>query len=111
MVVKGKLNPLKGRILVSEMQFGYEITRLGLVLLSDDGKTQGIKPRWGRGWAIGEGVDEVKLGDWILIEHGRWTRKFEIEQEDGTILNVHGVDPNAIMMISDEKPQDVMKGD
>ena len=110
MVVKGKVIPLKGRILVSDMLFGEEITRLGLVLLSDDGKTQGIKPRWGKVWALGEGVDEVKLGNWILIEHGRWTRKFEIEQEDGTILNVHGVDPKAIMMISDEKPGDVMKG-
>jgi co-chaperonin GroES (HSP10) len=111
MVVKGKVIPLKGRILVSDMLFGEEITRLGLVLLSDDGKTQGIKPRWGKVWALGEGVDEVKLGNWILIEHGRWTRKFEIEQEDGTILKVHGVDPKSIMMISDEKPRDVMKGD
>jgi len=110
MVVKGKLTPLKGRILVSDMQFGYEITRLGIVLLSDDGKTQGIHPRWGRVWAVGEGVTEVKVGDWICMEHGRWTRKFEIEQEDGTILNVHGVDPKAILMKSKDKPSDAMRG-
>jgi co-chaperonin GroES (HSP10) len=109
-VVRGKLTPIKGRILVSDMKFGEEITRLGLVLLSDDGKVQGIKPRWGKVWALGEGVTEVSIGQWVLVEHGRWTRKFEIEQEDGEILSFHGVDPSAIMMVSDEHPSDVMRG-
>jgi len=110
MVVKGKLRPIKDRVLVSDMLFGEEITRLGLVLLSDDGKTQGIKPRWGRVWAVGPEQHDVKVGEWICVEHGRWTRKFELEQEDGSILNLHGVDPKAVLMKSNEKPADVMRG-
>jgi co-chaperonin GroES (HSP10) len=111
MVVKGKLTPIKGRILVTGMEFGEEVTKSGIILKSDDGKTQGIKPRWGQVWAIGEGVTDVSIGEWICVEHGRWTRRFEIEQDDGSILKVHGVDPKAIMMSCDEKPSDVMRGE
>jgi hypothetical protein len=92
------------------MEFGMEVTKSGIIVQSDDGKPQGVKPRWGRVWAIGPDQAEVNVGDWLLIEHGRWTRTWKIEQEDGSITNVHGIDNKAIMLVSDEKPEDVMRG-
>ena len=65
----------------------------------------------GKVWAIGPDQHDVKVGEWILIEHGRWTRKYEIEQEDGTILKVHGVDNKAVMISADEKPSDVVRAE
>ena len=44
--VRGKIVPLRDMIIGSDMNFGYETTKGGLVLLSDNGKTQGIHPRW-----------------------------------------------------------------
>jgi co-chaperonin GroES (HSP10) len=108
--IKGKIIPLKDKILVTDMEFGMEVTKSGIIVQSDDGKPQGVKPRWGRVWAIGPDQTEVNVGDWLLIEHGRWTRTWKIEQEDGSITNVHGIDNKAIMLVSDEKPEDVMRG-
>lgn len=109
MLVKGKLRPLKDRVLVSNMNFESVKTKGGIVLLSDNGKTQGIHPRWAQVWAVGPEQKDVKVGQWILIEHGRWTRKFEIETDDG-VVKIHGVDLNAIMGTSDEEPDGIIFG-
>lgn len=82
MKIKGKLMPLRDRVLVSDMEFGEEVTTSGIVIQSDNGKAHGVKPRWGKVWAVGPEQKDVKVGDWICVEHGRWTRTFEVELED-----------------------------
>jgi co-chaperonin GroES (HSP10) len=108
MTIRGKITPLRDKILVADMNFGLSQTKTGIILHSDNGKVQGIKPRWAKVWAVGPEQKDIKVGEWILIEHGRWTRTFEIEEEDGSIQEVRGVDNNAIMMSSDEMPNDEM---
>lgn len=105
--IKGKINPIGDKILIIEMNFGMETTKSGIVVTSDNGKAHGVKPRWGKVWAVGPEQHEIKVGDWILMEHGRWTRTWEVEQDDGSILEVRGVDNKAIILVSDEKPDDV----
>jgi co-chaperonin GroES (HSP10) len=109
MKIKGKLMPLRDRVLVSDMEFGEEVTTSGIVIQSDNGKAHGVKPRWGKVWAVGPEQKDVKVGDWICVEHGRWTRTFEVELEDGSILEIRGIDLNAMMMASDEKPAGVQR--
>ena len=108
MVVKGKIIPLKDKILITDMEFGLEQTKSGIILQSDNGKTTGIHPRWGRVWAVGPEQKDVEVGQWICIEHGRWTRTWEIE-EDGNKIELRGVDNKAIMLVADEKPGDIMR--
>lgn len=105
--IKGKINPISDKILITDMNFGMEQTKSGIVIQSDNGKPHGVKPRWGKVWAVGPEQQEIKVGDWIMMEHGRWTRTWEIEQEDGSILEVRGVDNKAIILVSDEKPDDI----
>lgn len=105
--IKGNIVPISDKILITDMNFGMEQTKSGIFIQSDNGKAHGVKPRWGKVWAVGPAQQEIKVGDWILMEHGRWTRTWEIEQEDGTILEVRGVDNKAIILVSDEKPDDV----
>ncbi len=107
MKVKGKILPIKDHVLVSDMDFGMQKTASGIVITSDNGKSSGVKPRWGKVWAIGPEQKDVKVGEWICIEHGRWTRTIELEQDDGSILELRRVETNAIMMSADEKPSDV----
>jgi co-chaperonin GroES (HSP10) len=111
MKVQGTIVPIKDRVMVTDMQFGMERTTSGIYIPSDDGKTQGIHPRWARVWAIGPEQQDVNVGDWICIEHGRWSRGITVEQDDGTEITVHMVDVNAIMMISDKKPEDVFRAE
>jgi co-chaperonin GroES (HSP10) len=107
MKVKGKVVPIRDHVLVSDMEFGEQVTASGIVIKSDNGKSAGVKPRWGRVWAIGPEQKEVTVGEWICIEHGRWTRTIEVEQEDGSILELRRVETAAIMMSADERPGDV----
>ena len=108
--VKGTLRPLRDGVLLCDMEFGEEVTKSGIVLKSDDGKSEGIKPRWGRVWAIGPEQQDVKVGDWVLMEHGRWSRTHKYETDDGTILKIQKADTNAMMMVSDKKPSDIQHG-
>jgi co-chaperonin GroES (HSP10) len=108
MAVTGKIVPLKDKILITDMEFGLEQTKSGIILQSDNGKTTGIHPRWGRVWAVGPEQKDVEVGQWICIEHGRWTRTWEIK-EDGNKIELRGVDNKAIMLVADEKPSDVMR--
>lgn len=111
MKVKGKIIPLADKVLVSDMDFGIEKTKSGIILHSDNGKTTGIHPRWGRVWAIGPEQKDVKVGEWVCVEHGRWTRTIEFETEEETVVELRMVDNNAIIMTADEKPSDVMRSD
>lgn len=100
-----KLRALGDSILVTEMNFKERFTSSGIVLLGDDGKTSGIRPRWGRVYAIGPDQQDVSIGQWICVAHGRWTRGVEIEDSHG-IMTLRKVDPKDILLISDEKPTD-----
>lgn len=108
MKIKGKIIPLRDNVLVSNMDFGMEKTKAGILLTSDNGKTQGIHPRWGKVWAIGPEQKDIKIGEWVCVEHGRWTRTVEFETEN-EIIELRMVDTNAILMTANEKPGDVMR--
>jgi co-chaperonin GroES (HSP10) len=102
--IKGKLFPLHNKILVSDMDFGMEVTAGGIILHSDDGKSAGIHPRWAKVFAIGPDQKDVTVGEWVLLEHGRWTRGIDYETESGEEIVIRMVDNNAVMMSADEKP-------
>ncbi len=105
-VVKGKIRPLKDHVLVTDMEFEEERTASGLFIPSQDGKETGIKPRWGRVWAIGPDQIDVKIGEWILLPHGRWTRGITIVDDNGDEIIIRRVDTKDIMISADEKPSD-----
>jgi len=106
MKVVGKIIPIRDNILVTDMNFDIRVSAGGIVLPSDDGKSEGIRHRWARVWAIGPQQQDVKVGEWILLEHGRWTRGVTVELEDGTDIVIRRADINAILMVTDENPGD-----
>ena len=105
MKIKGKVKPLRDLVFIKGMEFDAQKTASGLFIPKDDGKVQGIRPRWGQVWAVGPEQTDIKIGEWVLVEHGRWTRTVEVEQDDGTVLEVRMVDNNAIMAVSESLPE------
>jgi co-chaperonin GroES (HSP10) len=105
-VVTGKIIPIRDNILVTDMNFDARISAGGIVLPSDDGKSEGVRHRWGRVWAIGPQQKDVKVGEWILLEHGRWTRGITVVDETGDEIVIRRADINAILMVSDDNPGD-----
>lgn len=107
--VVGTIRPLHDNIIISDMEFGMEKNKAGIILTSDDGKGSGVHPRWGKVFAVGPEQTDVKIGDWILLEHGRWSRGFTYVLDNGDKISLRLADKNAILMISDEKPTDTMR--
>tara|TARA_B110000503_G_scaffold123818_1_gene189754 strand:+ start:52 stop:459 length:408 start_codon:yes stop_codon:yes gene_type:complete len=109
-VIKGKLTPIKDSVIVSDMFFGEQKTKHGLIIKSDDGTTRGIYPRWGRVHAKGpENTESYQVGDWVLVEHGRWTRAFDVDEGNG-IKELRMIETTSIVGFSKEKPNDVVFG-
>jgi co-chaperonin GroES (HSP10) len=106
MKVTGKIIPIRDNVLVTDMNFDQRVSKGGIVLPSDDGKSEGVRHRWCRVWAIGPEQQDVKVGEWILVEHGRWTRGVTVELEDGTDIIMRRIDLKGILMVTDEDPGD-----
>lgn len=64
------LIPLKDHVIVTDMNFRGRSLSSGIILLGDDGTTEGIRPRWAKIYAVGPEQTDVTVGQWILIEHG-----------------------------------------
>ena len=102
------ITPLKKRVLVSHMHFGETKSKGGIILIDDDGSQAGIHPRWAKVYAIGKEQEDVTVGQWILVAHGRWSRALKVKK-DNVELEVRMVDEDDILMLSDEEPEDNRK--
>ena len=108
--LNGTLRPIGNRVIVKNMYFGEQKTAGGLIITNDDGKTRGIYPRWGQVHSKGpENDDDYTVGDWVLVEHGRWTRSVKIDEGKGE-LELRMVEAESILAYSNEKPEDVFIG-
>ena len=108
--IKGTPRAIGNRVLVSDMYFGEQKTSSGLIISADDGKTRGIYPRWGKVYSKGpDNKDDYNIGDWILVEHGRWTRGILLDTKDGE-LEVRMVEAESVLAMSKEKPSGVHIG-
>lgn len=106
----GKINALNDHVIVCDMSFDERITHGGIVLPNDDMKSSGIRPRWGRVYAIGPEQKDVKIGQYVLISHGRWTRGIKIDDGTGE-KTIRKIDNKDILLISDEPVQDSTMSD
>lgn len=97
------LRPLNDSVIVSDMEFKGRTLSSGIVLPNDNGKADGIRPRWGQVYAVGPDQRDVSPGQWICVAHGRWTRGLDIEDSDGT-KTIRRIDPEDILLVSDQHP-------
>lgn len=111
-VKQHELKALRDTVIVTDMNFDVRITQTGLILPNDNGTGAGIRPRWGRVYAIGPEQKDVRVGQWICVAHGRWTRGLDIDDGTGK-RQIRRVDPKDILLVSDseERPQDSTMSD
>jgi co-chaperonin GroES (HSP10) len=107
---RAQIKPLRDAVIVSEMVFAERFTTSGIVLPSDNGKSTGIRPRWGQVYAVGPDQHDVQVGEWVCVAHGRWTRGIDVEDETGK-HTLRRVDPKDIMLSADELPNDMTFSD
>lgn len=106
-VVEGDLEPLSENVLVTNLESGERVTNFGLIIPDDDGGDRGIRPRWCQVYRIGSEVWEVSEGQWILVDHGRWSRGVKLIKNDGTEPVIRMVDRKDILLVGDERPAEL----
>lgn len=105
MIAINKIEALGDSVLVADMPFGERFLSSGLVLINDDGKSSGIRPRWAQVYVVGPEHRDVVPGQWVLVAHGRWTRGVKIH--DGKTEKIlRKIDPKDILLVSDVLPDD-----
>ena len=101
------LDVLEDDVLVYDMSFGEQKTSSGIIVSSGNGKTHGIHPRWARVFKVGNKQESVECGQWVLVEHGRWTRGYTLPNGDV----IRKIDTSAMIAVSDEAPSDLQLGE
>jgi co-chaperonin GroES (HSP10) len=95
------IRAIKDHVLVADMNFSERFTSGGIFIPTDDMKSSGVRPRWAMVVAVGPEQQDVRVGQYILVTHGRWTRGLEIEM-GGRAATIRRVDNNDILLVSDE---------
>ena len=99
-----KVKALPKKVLVTDLERGSRIVN-GIILPDDNGKSEGIRPRWGKVYSVGDDITEIVPGQWILIENGRWTRMLKVKDGE-TEVQLWGVEwPKSVMLVSDTDPE------
>ena len=105
--ISGDIRPIKDHVLVVNMEKGEKISKGGIITLDDNGKDRGIRPRWAQVWKVGPNQHDLRTGQWILVEHGRWTYGIETaipEGGDDQVFYVQRVDIKGVLGVSDDYP-------
>ena len=78
-----KIKPLRDKVFAVILDVGEITTKAGVILQSDVGKEG--RPRWFKVEAVGPEATEVKNGDYVLVDTGRWSTLLK-RQSDGVEL-------------------------
>lgn len=96
---QSRIVPLSDHVLVCGMESGGKKLSSGIILLDDDGKNSGIRPRECTVYAIGKNIDYLEIGNKILVAHGRWSRGVRVKTPTGENIVVRRVDPADILLV------------
>jgi co-chaperonin GroES (HSP10) len=99
------LKLLSDKILVKNMEFGSRKTASGIIQLDDEMTVAGARPRMCQVLAVGPDVLDVNPGQYITVDHGRWTRGWEMLENNEKII-VRMIDNNDILFVTDEPSEE-----
>tara|TARA_B100000029_G_scaffold453993_1_gene480175 strand:- start:1834 stop:2214 length:381 start_codon:yes stop_codon:yes gene_type:complete len=108
--IYGKVIPIKEKILVKHIDKGERKTAGGLILPSSDEVADGgsgVRPRWAQVYAVGPKVDYLHEGQWVLMDHGRWTNAIELD-DGNEVFDLRICDADGILGVQDEKPSGIV---
>jgi hypothetical protein len=99
-----KVKAMRNKILAEMIDNpGDEVTTAGgIILMSKDGTEEAVRPRWFKVYSLGEDIDWLTEGAYVLVDHGRWSNGMKIDDE----LKVYLLDNKDCLMVSDENPMD-----
>lgn len=98
--------PLKENVFVTDLDSGPHQTAGGIIIPDDNFSERGVHPRWARVWALGPDVKGIEVGEWLFIEHARWTNSIDLELPAG-VVRIWKVDwPDAVLLAAPDDPRE-----
>jgi len=97
------LRLLRDTILVTDLESGIRRSAGGILIPDDNMKNQGIRARWCKAWRVGPDAKNIEPGNWLLVEHGRWTLGIDLVIGDEEV-RVWSVEYRSVMMATDVPP-------
>lgn len=98
---------MKGKVIVHQLEKGQRVSKGGILIPDDNAKEHGIRPRWAQVYKIADDITDISVGEWVLLEHGRWTFTITIETDDNPKKQVWQIDyPDGILAVSDKPSSD-----
>ena len=97
-----ELKALRGKVLAEmiDKPDGLRKTKGGIILKDADNDTSGIRPRWFKVYSVGDEIDWVAAGQYLLVDHGRWSNGVKLNEE----TKIYLLDNKDCLMISDSNP-------
>ena len=105
-IIAEDFHPIRDNVFVTDLDSGPHRTPHGILIPDDNMTERGVRPRWAKVWRIGPDVTEIKPGEWILIEHARWTTGIDLELPD-QIVRVWRIEwPTSVLVATDSDPRE-----
>ena len=99
-----KLRALHNKILCHYIEKGDQLSTGGILLMDDDNREEGIRPRWMQVYSVGPEVKDVKEGQWVMVEHGRWTHGMTMRDDNNEEFTVWAAEEESILLVADQEP-------
>lgn len=93
----GDIDPISDHIIVHNIESTNQRVQRGIIILDENSNERGVRPRWAQVYKVGPEQEDVVPGEWVLVEHGRWTRGIKLDNDDV----YRKIDPKAILLVSD----------
>jgi len=91
------IKPLRDKVFGEILDVGEITTKAGVILQSDVGKES--RPRWFKVEAVGPEATEVKEGDYVLVDTGRWSTSLK-RLSDG--VELRDIEYDGILAVADK---------
>lgn len=102
------IEPLKNWIIIDIEDRGGGETASGIILVDDDFKEWGIRPRWARVLAVGPKAREADIepGGYVLVDHLDWSPKIgQGVDTNGKPVTMWGTHVEKVLGYDDTKPR------
>lgn len=74
----------------------------GIILISKDGTESAIRPRWFKVYSVGDDIDWLTEGTYVLVDHGRWSNGMKVNDD----LKIYLLDNKDCLLESKTNPME-----
>ena len=60
---------------------GEKKTAGGIIITENDGQENAVRPRWFKVYSVGNEIDWITKGKYVLVDHGRWSTGMQVDDD------------------------------